>query len=195
MLKTLGALIATLAASACGSSEDTAASGPVGPFKIGAIADCQYADQEPDRERLYRSCPAKLEEAVGVLNEFDLDFVMHLGDFVDSGWDNFAPLNKIMDDLRHPVRHVAGNHDYWVSDEQKAGVHTMLGMPDRYYSFQHGNWVFALVDGNDLSYHAWPKDSERHRESVRYHKRGHGDKATWNGAVGETQLALSLIHI
>jgi hypothetical protein len=61
-------------------------------------------------------------------------------------------------------------------------------MPARYYDFNVRNWRFIIIDGNDLSYHAWSKTSARYKESVAYHKQLHADKPTWNGAIGPVQM-------
>ena len=182
----VGIVIAAIGA--CSGSEDEPAYTPVGTFKIGAIADCQYADSDDNGERKYRGSPAKLKEAVGVLNEFDLEFVLHLGDFIDRDWESYEPLKKITATLEHPLHHVLGNHEYSVVDERKPLVHSHLGMPARYHSFTHGQWVFVVTDGNDLSYHGWQTGSERYRKSVRYHQEFHKDKFVWNGALDDEQL-------
>ena len=184
-LKFVGVIVIACLIPACGSPEPA---GPVTPFKIGAIADCQYADKDTTGNRIFRSSPEKLTEAVGVMNEFDLSFVVHLGDFIEEDWESYGTLNEITAGLDHPLRHVVGNHEYHVADDKKADVHKVLGMPGRYYSFEHGDWVFAVVDGNDLSYHGWPKSSERYRESTALHRSQYPDKFTWNGAMGEEQI-------
>lgn len=158
-------------------------------FRIGAIADCQYADRDPAGARLFRQSPGKLRDAVERLNQEDLAFVVHLGDFIDEDWESFETLAPIAAELVHPWRHVAGNHDYFVEDRRKPMVHEKLGMPARYYSFELGDWVFAVLDGNDLSYHGWPEGSPEHEESVRIHQERYASQPTWNGAIGEAQLA------
>ncbi|MEM8772220.1 MAG: metallophosphoesterase [Pseudomonadota bacterium] len=176
--------LAAVFLSACGGDTPK----PAGPFSIGAIADCQYADKEANGQRLYRRAPGKLEEAIGVLNEFDLEFVVHLGDFIEEDFESFAILNDITSTLSHPMRHIVGNHDYYVIDEKKSDVHKVLGMPDRYYSFEYGNYIFVAVDGNDLSYHGWPEGSDRHQESIKLHTEQYKDEFYWNGALGREQL-------
>ena len=179
---------------ACGpAADDGPSSDPeeeqTGPFRIGAIADCQYADRDPGGKRLYRQSADKLRDAVEHLNRENLAFVVHLGDFIDEDWQSFETLAPIADDMIHPWRHVVGNHDYFVEDRLKPRVHKKLDMPARYYSFETGGWVFAVLDGNDLSYHGWPEGSPRHEESLRVHRENYASLPTWNGAIGDTQLA------
>ena len=81
--------IALVFVASCGKNEPEVPQ-VVGPFKIGAIADSQYADKGPSKDRLYRQSPEKLREAVGILNEHDLAFVVHLGDFIDEKWESFC---------------------------------------------------------------------------------------------------------
>ncbi len=157
-------------------------------FSFGAIADCQYADREAGGTRLYRKSPSKLREAVKNLNTHNLEFVVHLGDFIDRDWKSFDVLTPITDELHHPIRHVVGNHDYSVKDRYKPDVHKRLGMPARYYHFQIDDWVFVAIDGNDLSYYGWPKRSPEYLASKKRHEKDFPNLPKWNGGVGPRQL-------
>ncbi|MEK9784277.1 MAG: hypothetical protein VW312_06495, partial [Opitutales bacterium] len=64
--------------------------------------------------------------------------------------------------------HVLGNHDFEVADEYKELVPKKLGMPSKYYDFKIKNWRFICLDGNDLSFIAYPKGTEKYRESEKY---------------------------
>ncbi len=156
---------------------------------LGAMADCQHADQPDAGVRLYRRSPEKLKAAVADYNGHALNYVVHLGDFIDTDWASFDTLEPITAALKHPLYHVLGNHDFSVADDQKARVPERLGLSSRYYDFTVAQWRFIVVDGNDLSLHGWPKDSARHAESARLHAEHYADKPTWNGAVGAEQLA------
>jgi len=157
-------------------------------FSIGAIADCQYADQDDGKVRMYRMSTRKLLDAIEDLNTQDLEFVVHLGDFIDKDFDSFATLAPIASRLKPPWRHVLGNHDYAVHDAFKPIVHKQLGMPSRYYSFEKNDWVFIVTNGNDLSTYAWPKRSTEHAEGSRLYAQQYGDRPSWNGGIGPDQM-------
>ncbi|MFL0692164.1 MAG: hypothetical protein ACJLUP_08625 [Agrobacterium tumefaciens] len=60
-------------------------------LRLGIIADPQYADLDPDRERdrYFRNSLDKLGEAVEHFNSRNLDAVVVLGDLIDRGWENY----------------------------------------------------------------------------------------------------------
>ena len=159
-----------------------------GVVRLGAIADCQYADQDDNGARMYRRSPGKLAQAVEHFNRLDLDHVVHLGDFIDRGWASFDAQQPNLDALRHPWRFVLGNHDFAVDDDKKALVARRLGMPGRYYSFEAGDWVFLALDGNDLSEYGWPAGSPELALSQRLHRELYPAAPDWDGGIGETQL-------
>jgi predicted phosphodiesterase len=161
---------------------------PGGGVRFGAIADCQYADEDDNGARMYRRSPGKLAEAVARFNGLDLDHVVHLGDFIDKGWASFDAQQPTLDASRHPWRFVLGNHDFAVDDDKKALVAKRLGMPGRYYSFEAGDWVFLALDGNDLSEYGWPAGSPELALSQRLHRELYAGAPDWDGGIGPTQL-------
>lgn len=163
-----------------------AGAGPL--FRIGAIADAQYADKDDAGGRMYRRTPDKLRNAVRDLNPIDLEFVVHLGDFIDGDWASFDNALSATRGLHHPWRFVLGNHDFAVTDDKKPLVPALLGMPARYYSFEHKGWVFVVLDGNDLSTYAWPAGSARLAESTRIHNEKYPSAELWDGGIGDEQL-------
>ena len=157
-------------------------------FSIGAIADCQYADEDDNGMRLYRRAPAKLRAAVDHFNTLDLHHVVHLGDFIDKDWKSFDALQPIVDSLRHPWRFVLGNHDFAIADLQKARVAKRLGMPGRYYSFRAKDWLFLALDGNDLSEYGWPEGSPELAASRAAHRTLYPGAPDWDGGIGPAQM-------
>lgn len=158
-------------------------------FSFAVIADAQYADA-PDRgARKYRLSPQKLQACVNHLNRLELEYSVHLGDFVDRDFASFGVVGPIYRQLGAPGYHVLGNHDLWVADEQKAAVPSELGMPARYYDFALHGWRFVVLDGNDLSFHAYPEGSPRYLASMRYYEQRGLSAPRWNGALGAEQLA------
>ena len=158
-------------------------------FSFGAIADCQYC-QAPDRGvRKYSASKEKLKKCVKHFNREDLSFVIHLGDFIDRNFSNFDDLLPIYNSLDAPGYHVLGNHDFEVADEYKSQVPKKLGMPAKYYDFKIKNWRFVCLDGNDLSFIAYPKGSKRYQESEAYYHEQKIRSPKWNGGVGAEQMS------
>lgn len=178
---TLSALLIALAALPALATEPT-------PFTFGAIADCQYCDQDTGGVRFYRDSPAKLQAAVEHLNTLDLEFTVHLGDFIDKDWESFDVVGPIYKQLKMPAYHVLGNHDYSVADDKKADVHRRLGMPARYYDYMVHGWRFVALDGNDVSFHAYPKGSPEYAAAEQYYVDNKIESPKWNGAIGVAQL-------
>ena len=157
-------------------------------FSIGAIADCQYADEPDAPPRLYSTATAKLSAAIADFNRRPLAFVVHLGDFIDRDWRSYDIVLPIAATLHHPWRFVLGNHDFAVDDAHKPLVPARLGMPARYYRFVHDGWMFIVTDGNDLSSYAWPQGSPELAQSMAAHAVSYADKPLWDGGMGAVQL-------
>ncbi len=172
---------------------DAASRPPVGsegePFTIAVMADAQYADVATHGRRQYRDSLAKLTESVADCNERDLAFVVQLGDAIDRDAGSFAPVQEVFDDLRAPLYHVLGNHDYEVDDAVKAQVPELLGMPAPYHAVTRPGWRFLILDGNDVSTYAHPAGSDALRRSLAYRAEQAPDAPEWNGAIGAEQLA------
>lgn len=156
-------------------------------FQFGAIADCQYCDYEGTR-RQYRLSPQKLEKCVADFNRQELTHVVHLGDFIDRDWESFDVVLPIINELKAPVRHVLGNHDFSVADAFKDRVPGRLGLKERYYDFAVGKWRFLVLDTNDVSLYAYPAGSKRANESEAIYESLGGNLPKYNGGIGEAQL-------
>ena len=157
-------------------------------FRFGAVADCQYCSKT-SLLRKYNLSPKKLTECVEQYNKLDLAFVVHLGDFIDRDFESFKVVNPIFAKLKAPHYHVLGNHDFSVVDEKKELVPAQLGLKNRYYDFTHKDWRFIVLDGNDVSLYAYPKDDPRTKAATAFHRRLKAGTPTWNGGVGGKQLA------
>lgn len=105
-----------------------------------AIASDFHAPDIPDGEH-------RVATFIKAANNEKVDFIIELGDFcrLDSAsqvyrdfWNSF-PGNKY---------HVIGNHDMdrYTFEEYTQG----MNMPGRYYSFDHGDFHFIVLDGNNL---------------------------------------------
>ena len=159
-------------------------------FSFGVIADCQYCNVKVSKSaaRQYQLSPKKLTACVEHMNQFDLLFVVHLGDFIDRDFKSFAKVAPIYDRLKADHYHVLGNHDFSVADEHKAKVPAALGLKSRYHQFRYRGYRFIALDGNDVSLHAYPANDPRHKAAEETHKKLPDGTPTWNGAVGRAQL-------
>lgn len=181
-------LLVGLTACAAPGSERAAAAAPA-RFSFGAIADCQYCDVEGEGVRKYSISDAKLERCVTHLNQLDLRYVVHLGDFIDRDFASFAVVGPIFERLDAPGYHVLGNHDYAVADDEKQLVVGQLGMPAPYYDFAVEDWRFVVLDGNDISLQANPEGSAAYLAAESRLAASPESSRPWNGALGEPQLA------
>ena len=158
------------------------------PLRIGVLTDCQYADKEDGGVRKYRASPRKLAEALERFEELDPEWLVHLGDFIDEGWESYEPLLDLCRASELRSHHVLGNHDFAVEDRFKEQVPARLGMPARYFTWRTKGWRFLALDGNDLSLHGHPEGSVRQRQSLAYYERVEPRPPVYCGAVGATQM-------
>ncbi len=166
----------------------TSCQSPRHEILFGAIADCQYANQPDGGQRYYRQADDKLRQAVTELNRHPLDFVVHLGDFIDQGRASFDVVDPIFASLSSPGRHVLGNHDYSVADEWKSRVPELLGLTENYYTWSLHDWRFIVLDGNDISFYAQPQGTPGYQQAEDYYQDHQLDAPRWNGAAGAEQL-------
>jgi len=159
------------------------------PLRVGIIADCQYCSAQGQGVRKYSLSKDKLAHCVEHFNTLDLDYVIHLGDFIERDFENFDVLNPIYNQLEAPNYHVLGNHDFSVDAALKKDVPQKMGLPARYYDFKVKGWRFVVLDGNDISFHAYPKGSAAYAEAAEYYDPNKIKSAKWNGAVGAEQLS------
>lgn len=186
-LRTSGAaLLGALAARGASGEETT-------PLRFGAIADIQYCDCDTAGSRHYRNSLEKAREAAAQFQQENLGFVVHLGDFIDRDFASFDAALSACRGLPTPVHHVLGNHDFSVDAARKKEVPNKLSMPKRYYAFTHGDWRFLVLDGNDVSMHGRlegsPQQADAQRILGELKAREAPNAQTWNGALGEKQLA------
>ncbi|MEM7014609.1 MAG: metallophosphoesterase [Verrucomicrobiota bacterium] len=162
-------------------------------FSFGLMADCQYADAEPRWARFYSESPRKLEEAVDELNQHELAFTFHLGDFIDRDFESFADLAPIAAKLQSKLHHALGNHDFDVVDERKADVLRTLGLERGFYSIRKDGFRFVVIDTTDFSTYRYPKNSEESRlaavEMKRLEEEGSSAAKPWNSRPGDAQIA------
>ena len=158
-------------------------------FQFGVIADCQYCSDPGTGVRKYALSEEKLKQCVNHLNTMNLEYVVHLGDFIDRDFESFDVVTPIYEQLQAPKYHVLGNHDFSVVDEKKKDVVKTMGLPSEYYDFQVKDWRFIVLNGNDISFHAHPENSTKYKEAEHYYEKNGIKSPKWNGALGEKQLS------
>ncbi|MFT4541258.1 MAG: manganese-dependent ADP-ribose/CDP-alcohol diphosphatase [Planctomycetota bacterium] len=157
-------------------------------FAFGVVADCQYCAAPARGVRQYADSRWKLEACVDHLETLAPSYVVHLGDFIDRGFESFDVVAPIYDALTCDKYHVLGNHDYSVADELKASVPQKLGLPSNYYEFAVDDWRFVVLDGNDISLYAHIEGSAEHTAALDFHSKHVPNAPVWNGALGSKQL-------
>jgi len=112
-------------------------------ISFGVVADCQYAPVDnDDSARHYRRSMDKLRVAVDTFTEHDVDFIVHLGDFVDRSLSHVAAVEAIADTAAAPFWHLLGNHDLDAAGGDLAAAMNALAMDRPYYSRTLGRHRF-----------------------------------------------------
>lgn len=160
--------------------------------RLGLVADAQYADIEPLGTRHYRQSIGKLGAAVEDFNRRELDLCVHLGDLIDRKWESFEGIKKPLAGLRHPIRHLFGNHDFDVLDEQKEKVPGQMDLEKRYSFLDKGGFRLVFLDTTDVSTYAHALRDDRTFEAVRQmtalEQQGRPHAQPWNSAIGSGQM-------
>ena len=170
----------------CWSSQDDSSN-----LKFGLFADTQYADCPSDSKRFYREALQKLDTCVRCFNEENVQFSINLGDIIDRKNSDLNTIKSYLCQLKNDVYHITGNHDYKEVTDNSV-LYRQLGMPSEYYSFKKGNWVFIMLNTNDVAAYANVKGTEKEQELTKMQekvkqtggKQGH----RWNGGIGRTQM-------
>ena len=171
---------------------------------FGLVSDCQYTDEDdetyiiPTPEQLsydcrYRESPERLRQAINFLNTQQLDFVVHLGDFIDRRFTEIEPLNTITQLSKAPFWHVLGNHEYKDKSTPIESVVSVYGMPHRYYVKDVSSYRFIIIDSNEEGVIVPVEESDEYKSGQAYinalRQAGRGNARPWNGGVSDTQLA------
>ncbi len=160
-------------------------------IRFGVIADPQYADKDSYGKRQYRNSLLKLDTAVSYLNGQQLAFNIVLGDLVDQGIKDLPPVMERLSKLQQPLYNILGNHDY-VNAPDREQLYTALKMPAPYYSFEKNNWVFIVLNTNELSEYATQPGTDLHNTwkilSDTLKAAGRKNCYEWNGGISKKQL-------
>ncbi len=160
-------------------------------ISFGIVADVQYCDAPPYKNRYFKNSIAKLKGAIEEFNSHKLDFVVNLGDLIDHDWLSYDEILPFFEQIKAPVYHVLGNHDYEVDEQHKAEVHKKIGI-QKYYTFDMEGWRFIVLDGNEISTFANVKGSKNYQKAEqmleKLEQEGKVNANFWNGGIGEKQL-------
>jgi alkaline phosphatase len=128
-------------------------------IRFGVVTDLHYAKRNPAGTRHYKQSRDKLNDAIKIFNESDLDFIVTLGDSKDMTADadsakSLAFLDEIeavFQQFKGPKYHVLGNHDMDCISKTDFLKHTANSGEAKgksYYSFVHKGVKFITLDAN-----------------------------------------------
>lgn len=119
-------------------------------LKIGLLTDMHYADKVRSGTRYYRETPTKLAEAAAKFADEKINFLVELGDLIDSAatpeieLEYLKTINEKFAAISPDRHYVLGNHcvDMLTKEEFLKGV----GQEKSYYSFDRGDFHFVVLD-------------------------------------------------
>ena len=95
----------------------------------------------------------KLDTCIDCFNQQNVQFTVNLGDIIDRKNMDLDSIKFYLSHLDNEIYHITGNHDYKeVTDD--AILYEQLDMPSAYYSFKKQNWVFIMLNTNEVSAYA-----------------------------------------
>ena len=73
-------------------------------------------------------------------------------------------IKQHLSQLNHKIYHLTGNHDY-EGVTSNSVLYKQLDMPSEYYSFKKGDWIFIMLNTNEIASYAniagTPKEDAR----------------------------------
>lgn len=161
-------------------------------IKFGIIADIQYCDNDTRGSRFYRNSLDKLEASVNDLNSENIEFSVVLGDLVDR--DTPRNLDSVLirlQKLDSTTYITTGNHDYDGISDNKA-LFEKLNMPSEYYAFTKDNWLFIMLNTNELSSYSKTDDPIKNAEyenlTEKLKSENRPNLASYNGGISKAQM-------
>ncbi len=160
-------------------------------LRFGVIADIQYADKDDHGSRFYRKSLEKMENCIANLNQEKLAFNVVFGDLVDQGPKDLPPVIELLNTLKANYQNVLGNHDY-VNVNDREQIYQQFNMPSPYYAFEKANWMFIVLNTNEVSEYGSNIDSPFRKEweelANSLKKDGRKNMLPWNGGISSIQL-------
>ncbi|GHT07392.1 hypothetical protein AGMMS49525_16510 [Bacteroidia bacterium] len=160
-------------------------------IRFGLIADIQYADCDPAINRFYRNSLKKTDDAVSCFNEQKVQFTINLGDVADRNFAELDTVFKHLARLEKKLYNTTGNHDY-KGVTNNAILYEKFDMPSEFYFFWEKNWIFILLNTNEIASYANVAGTEKEQELSEMRSRikssGGIQGAEWNGGIGANQM-------
>jgi len=158
--------------------------------KLGVFADCQYSPHENSKTRFYKNSKQKLTNCIEHFNTENLNFVVGLGDLIDKDFSSYDTILPILQNSKHKVYQVIGNHDLSVEKEFIEKVPEKLGLKKTYYSITENDWQFIFLNGNEITLltNQQKVKSEAEKLIDSLTKNEKPNNKTWNGALGKKQI-------
>ena len=93
--------------------------------------------------------------------------------------------------LNNEIYHITGNHDYKEVTDNSV-LYRQLSMPSEYYSFKKQNWVFIMLNTNEVSAYANVTGTEKEQELAemleQIRQTGGKQAYRWNGGISRKQM-------
>lgn len=160
-------------------------------LRFGLFADVQYADCFSENGRFYRESLAKLDTCVDEFNRQRVEFTINLGDIIDRKKEDLKTVLLRLSRLNSSVYHLTGNHDYKGTNDNES-LYRQLDMPAEYYSFRKKDWVFVMLNTNEISAYAHVEDTPKKLELdamlEELRQSGGAQAYRWNGGISQRQM-------
>lgn len=118
---------------------------------VGLFSDVHFADKEAWRSRVYRDSFKKLRKCIDHFNCLKPDFVVELGDLVDSAetkeveLENLLKIDREFRRFSGPRHYVFGNHCVHTLTKREFAEVTGAS-PSGFYSFDSNGFHFVILD-------------------------------------------------
>ena len=160
-------------------------------LKFGIFADTQYADCPSENMRFYREALQKLDTCINCFNKENVQFTINLGDIIDRKNNDLNIIKSYLCRLNNEVYHITGNHDYKEVTDNSV-LYRQLDMPTEYYWFKKGNWVFIMLNTNEVAAYANVNGTEKEQELTemldKIKQTGGKQGYRWNGGASRKQM-------
>ncbi len=138
----------------CDKSKENTIKKEIKPFKFAVVADIQHRhDDNPiTRSNALVNLQTTFDSLIADFN-VKTKFLIQLGDFIDPHPEDEKSSTECLEDVLDiwnlidiPKYHVLGNHDAYLSDEDRI---SKMGMKDKYYTIASEGLTMIVLDQND----------------------------------------------
>ena len=162
-------------------------------MKFGVIADLQYCDRGPYIGRYPKNSIVKLREIIPLINSYNPDFILNLGDTIDKDIKSYDAVMPLFSEFTSPVYHVLGNHDFEVEEDAFDEVFSIFNIDKPgYYCIDLGAQNLIILNGNEISVFANKQESDRYEKAEKYiselQRNNKPNGNIYNGGISRTQM-------